>query len=92
MKIRAGIRQWKLEALEEHVISCGRDYKYIEVMGLGPQMIFMPPLFFCKASAYVPKKLGRHQLKMAFFFCANNCKSLIRLIHILLIKFNCDII
>lgn len=46
MKIRAGIRQWKLEALEEHVISSGRDYKYIEVMGLGPQMIFMPPPFF----------------------------------------------
>ena len=68
MKIRAGIRQWKLEALEEHVISCGRDYKYIEVMGLCPQMIFMPPPFFCKASAYVPKKLGRHHLKMAFGF------------------------
>lgn len=73
MKIRAGIRQWKLEALEEHVISSGRDYKYIEVMGLCPQMIFMPPPpFFCKASAHVPKKLGRRHLN---FFCGNNHKS-----------------
>ena len=58
MEIRAGIRQCKLEALEEHVISSGRDYKYIEVMGQCHQMFFMPPPPFFVKHLHVPKKIG----------------------------------